>query len=618
MKQVNPNLIRIVGPLVLVAISASLLFVSADLMDRFSLLRASMGVAILFAVFVRQAGLLLDLVRVNTDRERQLSMITDVVTALSSPLEEALKPALSRIAAGLQAEVVVLCRRAGENGAPALFEHIGLPDAASAHALVEELGRDMIFASTGIRMHSQRLPGQPDSDPPAHCLTTRLGLRADDGYLLVARFDRPFGETEGTLLAAIASDVAGNLLLNKLAEALRRVDSDALTGLFNHRAGFERLQAEVAAHQETGKPLSVLLIDLDDFRLFNDAYGHAVGDAALKAIGAIIRDSLRDSDVVARYGGDELLVLLPGAGLEASVKCARRLQTKIAEVTGSKIGLQSVPIYVSCGVSNCPDDSTEALELVAIADSNLFQAKTRGSGQVCARTVSVDQADIQASENLDQLRSLVIAVDNKDRYTRRHSEEVTAYALSIARTMELDEPMMRDIYVSGMLHDLGKIGVPDRILRKPGKLAPDEVRAIQQHPVMGALIVGALLDNQRIVDGVRHHHERFDGKGYPDALAGDVIPFIARILAVADVFSALTTDRPYRRGMTSEEALEIIQLGAGTQFDPRVVTVFCRIQPDQPCKIEASPPAEPAAIHSNGHSAKVAAAAAGAHNVAGE
>jgi len=172
------------------------------------------------------------------------------------------------------------------------------------------------------------------------------------------------------------------------------------------------------------------------------------------------------------------------------------------------------------------------------------------------------------------LDALVTAVDNKDRYTRRHSEDVMGYALDIARAIELSEQQKMVLSAAALLHDVGKIGVPDRILRKPGKLTEEEFQAIKQHPQMGAVIVGAVSGFEQTLDAILYHHERWDGKGYPAGLAGQSIPLLARIMAVADGFSAMTTNRPYRSGMSSDEAFKILIAGSGTQWDAELVNAL--------------------------------------------
>jgi putative nucleotidyltransferase with HDIG domain len=171
---------------------------------------------------------------------------------------------------------------------------------------------------------------------------------------------------------------------------------------------------------------------------------------------------------------------------------------------------------------------------------------------------------------------MVTAVDNKDSYTRRHSEDVTNFALWIAEELGFSEETMRIIRIGGLLHDVGKIAVPDDILRKPGRLTQEEFEIMKQHPHLGALIVGAIPGMESILDVVRSHHERWDGKGYPDALEGEKAPLLGRLLAVADAFSAMTTDRPYRKGLDWDAAMKEIRAGMGTQFDPKMAQAFLR------------------------------------------
>jgi len=179
-------------------------------------------------------------------------------------------------------------------------------------------------------------------------------------------------------------------------------------------------------------------------------------------------------------------------------------------------------------------------------------------------------------QGFPMLDALVTAVDNKDRYTRRHSEDVMRYAIQIARELGLDKRSQRTIQVAALLHDVGKIGVPDRILRKPGALTDEEFEAIRQHPMMGAVIVGAVAGFEETLDAIRHHHERWDGAGYPFGLNGRDIPLTARIMAVADAYSAMTMDRPYRQGKRPEEAMLLLTQGAGSQWGPDCVAAFKR------------------------------------------
>jgi diguanylate cyclase (GGDEF)-like protein/putative nucleotidyltransferase with HDIG domain len=576
-------LIRVTAPLVLTAIASSLLFVSVDFTDSFTVLRASMGVALLFAVFARQSGMILDLDRHASNRERQLSVMGDVVSALSTTddIQSTLKHTLERLASGLNADAgAVWLPAADGSGDLTLAEHTGMPTPDFCGMLLQEVLAAMKTAESEACQHRLRPPKGTQQRTFGYCLTVKLGRRAEDiGYLTVVRWQGQFDEPDGAVLSTIASDLAGTIRSVRLiAEAQRLADCDPITNLYNHRYLFQRLYSEVETHAAAGRPLSVLMLDLDNFKLYNDTYGHLAGDEVLKKAANILRRFFRESDIVARYGGDEFMVVLPNASLDNAIRCARRLQHRFSDEDFGAPGSQSVPIYVSCGVANYPHDGDEVLELVAIADANLYAAKAQGKGKITARTVDVMDRSLLSVEGLDLLRSLVIAVDNKDRYTRRHSEEVTAYAMQIAQSLKVSEELLKAIHVCGLLHDLGKIGVPDRILRKPGGLTPEEVAVMNQHPVIGALIVGSIPGMEQVVPGVRHHHERYDGLGYPDGLASEDIPLIARILAVADVYSAMTTHRPYRKALSRSDALWQIEKNLGTQFDPAIGALFVEQQ----------------------------------------
>jgi putative nucleotidyltransferase with HDIG domain len=235
-----------------------------------------------------------------------------------------------------------------------------------------------------------------------------------------------------------------------------------------------------------------------------------------------------------------------------------------------------VPISLSFGIACYPNDGQSRHELLTIADSNLYQAKNSDEGIVFTSESQRANRELRAEASFEVLDALITAVDNKDRYTRKHSEDVTEYALWMAEELGLSEETMRTLRIGGLLHDVGKIGVPDEILRKPGRLTDEEFEIMKRHPRLGEMIVGGIPGMSSILDAVRSHHERWDGMGYPDRLKGEEIPFMGRLLAVADAFSAMTTDRPYRKGLNLDKALAEIRANIGTQFDPEMADAFLR------------------------------------------
>ncbi len=367
-----------------------------------------------------------------------------------------------------------------------------------------------------------------------------------------------------------------------LSEAVERADRDPLTGLWNHRAFHRRLEEECDRAQREGGMVTVVMADLDNFKFFNDAYGHAAGDDVLRLVADSLGGICRSYDTLARFGGDEFALLLPVSRAEAAgfadaqavlEAIQSRLAAGVAGVTFLPPGHDCpLPLEVSFGAAVFPLEAGTRAEVVPLADERLYRAK--GGGPEDDEAGRLRRHLLASTEGYAMLDALLAAVDNKDRYTRCHSEDVLAYSLQIAEVLGMDAEARQNVAVAALLHDVGKIGVPDRILRKPGRLTEEEFEAVKQHPMMGAVIVGAVPGFEETLDAIRHHHERWDGGGYPFGLRGAETPLTARLMAVADAFSAMTTDRPYRKGMAEARALAILEDGAGTQWDPACVQAF--------------------------------------------
>jgi len=323
------------------------------------------------------------------------------------------------------------------------------------------------------------------------------------------------------------------------------------------------------------------VLDLDDFSTINNTFGHQAGDAALCAVARILETNLRALDVPARYGGDEFVVLLPECAMDQGLATARRL-VKALSAPCLIEGILSVNISASIGVAALPDHGRSSEELLRAADQAAYAAKHAGKGRVACPedvVIALDQDPMElaaqlAHANLATVAALAAAVDAKDPYTQGHSHRVSRYAATLARAMLLPVPDLARIELAGQLHDVGKIGVPDACLTKPGKLTADEYLAIQQHPVIGERMLAEVPYLREILPAVRHHHERWDGEGYPDRLSGSQIPPDAAILAVADSFDAMTSSRTYRAALPTAEARRRILEGSGSQFSPEVVRAF--------------------------------------------
>ena len=362
-----------------------------------------------------------------------------------------------------------------------------------------------------------------------------------------------------------------------LREAQERADRDPLTNLLNHRAFQSRLAEEAARARREKTTLAVVMLDLDNFKFFNDVYGHGAGDEVLRLVAQRLEQTCRPYDIVARFGGDEFAILLPGVGHTLINEVESRL-TDEPERAGlfSRRRRHCHSHNDLCGSRLVPHQGAGLAGGFASgrrAPAALQDRSRRGDGNDRLRVTLG-----RALEGFSLLDALVAAVDNKDRYTRKHSEDVAAYCLRIARELGLSQTEERTLAVAALLHDVGKIGVPDAILRKPGPLTEQEFAAIRQHPQMGAILVQAVPGLEDTLDAVRHHHERWDGQGYPSGLRAEETPLLARVMAVADAFSAMTTDRPYRKGMPHEEAASILSEGMGKQWDESCVTAFLRAQ----------------------------------------
>lgn len=438
---------------------------------------------------------------------------------------------------------------------------------------------------------SEVAPGSSLTSP--HLLREYLPLSLNDQVVLVAAIWRDAVPITGalgdlrtnvvivTITAAVIASVFLYLVFRSaqgrlarqaqaLLDASRR---DPLTGTLNHGALVGLLAAEIERARGDGSGLGLALVDLDGFRLLNDTHGHRAGDEALLAVVGQLESTFADQLLMGRFGPDEFLLVSATHDAEGLRPMVQEFIDGLATVELQFDGTERLPITVSVGMATYPAHGASVTTLLSSTVRSLEDAKSSGGNAV--RIARLDaEADPEGASSFDVLKGLVIAVDTKDRYTKRHSEDVARYAVFIAERLGLDEEAIQTIHVSGLLHDIGKIGIPDQVLRKPSRLTAQELEVISQHVVLGEMIVRDLPDIDRVREGIKYHHERWDGRGYVEALRGDDIPFVGRILAVADTFSAMTTTRPYRKALSVEEALRRLGDAAGTQLDERLVAAF--------------------------------------------
>jgi diguanylate cyclase (GGDEF)-like protein len=340
----------------------------------------------------------------------------------------------------------------------------------------------------------------------------------------------------------------------------RRVDlgrisrADPLTGCLNRRGFEERFTAELNHAERAGQPLALLQIDLDNFKQINDTKGHAAGDEVLIWVVRTLQATLRPTDWIGRLGGDEFAVLLPGASRGNADEVADRVRYALTERIGASIGAAVFPI-----------DGSDVEELHRQADAELYlrkgnRAATRG-----------ESPSAMVRKELSWATTLASAVDGRMAVQHEHSVNVGEYAAAIGERLGWADENIGMLRMAGILHDVGKVVVPDRILRKEGPLTEDEFEQVKPFPAAGAELVARIEGLEGIVPWIRHSHERMDGKGYPDALSGEAIPMGARILHVADAYDSMTSKRTYRAAMSLHHALSELRAGAGTQFDPDCV-----------------------------------------------
>jgi diguanylate cyclase (GGDEF)-like protein/putative nucleotidyltransferase with HDIG domain len=360
-----------------------------------------------------------------------------------------------------------------------------------------------------------------------------------------------------------------NRLIARLADAAR---TDSLTGLLNRRGFQELMEIETERALRSSRPLAIIVGDLDHFKHLNDRFGHAAGDLALRRFGEIASGASRRIDAVARIGGEEFALLLPDTEQHAAYLLAERLRRSVKEP-----GVDGELPSVSFGVASFPTHAADAEALMHAADQALYAAKAMGrdrsviyNPEVLASVLGGELDRVAGNEHLSAVLVLAETLDLRDSGTASHSQTVGRLSALISKALGFDDARVERIRLAGMLHDIGKIGIPDWILHKPGKLDEAEWAEIRKHPEMGARIAASAKLGD-ISEWILCHHERVDGRGYPGGLPASEIPVEAKILAVADAYQAMTADRVYRPAMPAADAERELRDQAGAQFDAAVV-----------------------------------------------
>ena len=452
------------------------------------------------------------------------------------------------------------------------------------------------LAGTGTElvMKQQRSVYEPDL-AKAHAFSTgerhlKQGLRSIVYLPLIyagkslgslslgSRYPQAYKDGQIKLLEQLAVQITPPIANSQLyAQAREKARLDELTGLFNRRHFDERLREEINRQVRYGGAFSLIMLDLDSFKAYNDVYGHPAGDTLLQDIGGLIKKAIRTSDQAFRYGGDEFAALLPQTDTDSAYHVAERIRQEVAAHAQAR----STGVTCSVGISSCPSDGNLPADLISAADSALYHSKYAGGNRVhissslmpAAVSRQADTGEAR-SPSLAAIYALTSAVDAKDHYTYAHSQMVKDYVVALAQALGLPADAVNRLSAAALLHDIGKIGVHDSILTKNGALTTEEFEEVKTHPRLAIAIISNVPSLAPCVPAILYHHERFDGTGYPQGLKGEQIPLEARILAVPDCLADMTSDRPYRPALDWTEAMEEITRHSGTQFDPHIAKVF--------------------------------------------
>jgi diguanylate cyclase (GGDEF)-like protein/putative nucleotidyltransferase with HDIG domain len=364
----------------------------------------------------------------------------------------------------------------------------------------------------------------------------------------------------------------------QLMDARAQAATDALTGLGNHRTFHKRIRDEVAIADRDGTSVGLIMFDIDRFKSVNDDLGHQAGDEILHDLSATLRAVIVRGDAY-RYGGDEFAVVLPQSDQKSTIRVAEELRQATEKMTDQE-GRQ---ITISLGVAAYPEMAAAADELIYRADMAMYWAKSTGKNRVGNWDGMLSR---RGNENIpeflrdrgertpDTVAALVAALSAKDAVTRDHIERCSWYAAELAEELGLSEEQSSVVKLAALLHDIGKLAMPDDVLCKDGPLNEDEWSSMKEHPTVGRHMLSQVGPALEALPAIVHHHEHYDGSGYPDGLAGEEIPIASRILLVTDAFDAMTTDRPYRKAMTIDAAIEELKVNSGKQFDPAIVEAF--------------------------------------------
>ena len=493
-------------------------------------------------------------------------------------------------------------------------------------------------------VYSSKIFGSDSSNPVSQCFYTRKIITKDNvNFLNISYFHGhkvsiipmiSVNKCVGVMLIADryvdSSEKLYNFIANHVAlvmenmslveKSKEHMNTDSLTQLYNHRGFQECLNKELHNAEDNNTKLSVVMLDVNNISKINRELGHRKGDEVIKLVAEKVKHNLRKTDIAGRYGGDEIAMILPNTDVAEAKYIAEYITYTLSCCFIDDVG----PVKVAVGIASYPECAKEQEKLLILAEQAMYISQAKGYKDGMSAIISstdfnfwddaalksyaeiiskrhsqmgvnfedellhkFNSEQIHSQNHLAEIaKSLAGAIDAKDPYTKGHSTSVSRYSEALARSLNLPEDEVERISLGALLHDVGKIGIPESVLKKPDKLSEEEWNIMKQHPVIGAEKV--LQPNEALRDLipiVKYHHEHVDGSGYPEHLKGDQIPLSAKIVAVADAFHALVSDRPYRKGLGLETACDILLQGAGKQWDSGLVRKFIQIAPSLITKI---------------------------------
>ncbi|MFZ3089148.1 MAG: diguanylate cyclase [Nitrospirota bacterium] len=532
-------------------------------------------------------------------KTHQMAILQEAVAAITSDL--ALEPLLEKLASHaaslVKAELSALVSFHPETGEIQYFKTNVPPEEFPVKRLPQGKGLLGVVLREGVPLYldnasaDPRSVGLPDGHPPIGALTgipllSRSGIL---GGLFVANKQGggTFTEDDNDFLMMLSlqavTAIENARLYNKTVELAAK---DGLTGLANRRVFMEQLSTETSRSRRYNNTFSLLMLDIDHFKWVNDTYGHPAGDAVLRTLAAIFKGQIRQVDLAARYGGEEFAIILPETNIDGAKIVGERIRKVVANTAFLINHGKEIKITVSIGISCFPECAPSVELLIERADQALYTAKKTGRNCVFMyRETLIAQLEHNPMQiaallnnDLNDIQSIITALDVKATFFRDHSEKVERYASLLSQTLSLNDTEKETLRLASLLHDIGIVTISNAVLQKPDTLTEEEWRIIREHPATGAKIIENVTALRHLAPIIHYHHEWYNGGGYPDGLKGKDIPYLAMVIAVADAYAAMTSEMPWYKKLSKEEAMANLKASAGSQFDPEIVKVFCSIE----------------------------------------